>query len=414
MQNAPVTEIVDWLQTAHGQSAVEMAQEALKSGSDPLKLATELDRRFSLPASYRTACALQAELRNRLVSRWGECPNWLLTRDGIEQATHPVVRKWRSEKAFELGARFIADIGCGLGFESKSFADAGLQVIAIERDVEAHAIASRNLLPIEVEKFDVVLENDRLSKLLSSVDSVFVDPARRDPNAARSVLGTSGNRISNPDDWSPSWNWVLELGKLKPKLIAKVAPGIEHDLLPADAHTYWFAIRGTLVEASVWFNGWAIDPGKTAIAVDRFGAMATLSSSDKSSEDIGAISTYVLDPSPAITRAGLVQQLAFFTRSHRIDSNLGFLSCDNEPEEHPLFTTYEVIDSFEFDEARITKALQENLAYDVQIIARGFRGDVEGLTKKLKKNLKGDKLICLLLARIGDKTIAILTQRVSN
>ncbi|MEN9693172.1 MAG: hypothetical protein RLZZ330_816 [Actinomycetota bacterium] len=409
-----MTEIVDWLQTENGQSAIKMAQETLKTTSDPLKLATELERQFSLPSSYRTACALQAELRNRLVLRWGDSPNWLLTRDGIEQATHPLVRTWRSEKAASLGASSIADIGCGLGFESDSFQEAGLGVIAVERDTEAHAVASRNLAPIPVERFDVVLESEKLDAVLSKVDAVFVDPARRDPKAARNVLGNSGNRITNPDDWSPSWNWVLNLAKEKTKLIAKVAPGIDHELIPADAHTFWFAIRGSLVEASVWFNGWGLTPGKTAIAINRFGEMATLSSSDEGSDAVGRVQKFVLDPSPAITRAGLVQQLAALTSSHRIDQNLAFLSCETEPDDHPLFTTYEVIEFFEFDETKISQALKDNLAYDVQIISRGYRGDVDALTKKLKKNLKGDKLICLLLARIGDKTIAILAQRISS
>lgn len=391
-----------------------MAQEALKTTSDPLKLAAELERQFSLPSSYRTACALQAELRNRLVLRWGDCPNWLLTRDGIEQATHPLVRKWRSEKAASLGAKSIADIGCGLGFESGSFKEAGLEVIAIERDTEAHAVATRNLSPIPVERFDVVLESEKLDEVIAKVDALFVDPARRDPKAARNVLGNSGNRITNPDEWSPSWNWVLELGKQKPKLIAKVAPGIDHDLIPDDAHTFWFAIRGSLVEASVWFSGWGLTTGKTAIAVDRFGETATLTSSDTTSDAIGNVEKFVLDPSPAITRAGLVQQLAAITQSHRIDENLAFLSCETEPEDHPLFTTYEVLDSFEFNESKIADELVNLKAYDVQIISRGYRGDVDSLTKKLKKHLKGDKLICLLLARMGDRTVAIFTQRVSS
>ena len=391
-----------------------MAQEALKTTSDPLKLAAELERQFSLPSSYRTACALQAELRNRLVLRWGDSPDWLLTREGIEQATHPLVRKWRSQKAAELGAQSIVDIGCGLGFESGSFKEAGLQVIAIERDTEAHAVASRNLSPIVVEKFDAVLDSEKLAEVLKKVDSVFVDPARRDPKAARNVLGNSGNRITNPEDWSPNWNWVLELGKQKPKLIAKVAPGIDHDLIPKDAHTFWFAIRGGLVEASVWFSGWNLNSGKTAIAINRHGEFSTLTSSDIASNAIGSIEKYVLDPSPAITRSGLVQQLAAASGSHRIDENLAFLSTNIEPQDDSLFTTYEVIDSFEFNESKITEELQKHLAYDVQIISRGYRGDVDALTKKLKKNLKGDKLICLLLARVGDKTIAIIAQRVSS
>jgi len=409
-----MSEIVDWLQTDHGQSAIEMAQTALKAGSDPLKLAAELDRHFSLPASYRTACALQAELRNRLVVRWGDAPKWLLTRDGIEQATHPIVRKWRSEKLKSLGVQTIADFGCGLGFESASFADAGMKVIAVERDIEVHAIAQKNLKPIDVHRFDLVKDTEYLDSVLDDVESVFIDPARRDPKAARNISGNTGNRINRPSEWSPSWEWILGLGKRKPKLVAKVAPGIDHEILPADCHTYWFAIRGTLVEASVWFNGFGIKPGKTAIAIDRYGEYVELSDTDPTSDRVGAIGKFVLDASPAITRAGLVQQLAAKTNSHRIDEHLGFLSLDEEPGDSGLFISYEVLETMEFDEKQIADALKAHNAYDVQIISRGYRGDVDALTKKLKKGLAGDKLVCLLLARIGDKTTAILSQRTSN
>ena len=412
--NAPVSEIVDWLQTDHGQGAIELAQTALKAGTDPIKLASELERRFSLPASYRTACALQAELRNRLELRWGSAPNWLLTRDGIEQATHPLIRNWRSQKLTGLQVNSIADLGCGLGFESATFAEHGLKVIAVERDPEVHAIAQKNLVGLEVKKFDVVENPNLLIDVLDSVEGVFIDPARRDPNAARNISGNSGNRISDPKDWSPSWDWILQLAKQNPKLIAKIAPGISHDLLPLDSHTYWFAIRGSLLEASVWFEGFGINPGKTAITINRFGDFESISSDDVKTDAISNIGKYVLDASPAVTRAGLVQHLAARTNSSRIDENLGFLSCEIEPKESGLFSTYEVIEVLDFDEMKIAAALKKNLAYDVQIISRGYRGDVDSLTKRLKKGLVGNKLICLLLARVGDKTLAILAQRVSN
>lgn len=410
-----MTEIVDWLQTPHGQSAIEMASSARNAGADALAVASRLERELGLPSSYRAAASLQAELRMKLVARWGAAPQWLLTRDGIEQATHPLIRQWRAKQVASLGVGSIADLGCGLGFESGSFADEGLNVRAIERDVETAAIAALNLRgqDVRVDVFDVVEDPEALATVINSVDAIFVDPARRDQAAARTIDGRTGNRVSDPSDWSPSWEWVCELGEAHPKLIAKVAPGIDHDFLPEGVHTTWFAVRGGLAEASVWWPGFGLPAGRTAIALDRFGEQASIDSSHAEEKDITDIKKFILDPSPAVTRSGLVTQLAAMAHGTRIDEHLGYLTTAVEPEDSPLFVTYEVIEELPFHEKSVHHALVACGARDVQISARGYRGDIDALTKSLKRGLTGDKVISILLARVGESITAILAQRIN-
>ena len=98
---------------------------------------------------------------------------------------------------------------------------------------------------------------------------------------------------------------------------------------------------------------------------------------------------------------------------YSLDEQIGYLSCDTEPNDSPLFTTFEVIDSFKFDETRLAQALAEADARDVQIQARGWRGDVDALTKKLKKSLRGTRTISVLTARVGDAHTAIVAQRLN-
>jgi hypothetical protein len=410
-----MTDVVDWLQTSYGRDAIAIARRARSVSTDPVAVANCLNRELDLPSSYRAAATLQAELQDRLIARWGEAPEWLLTWDGIEQATSPVIRKWRAARLAELGVTSIADLGSGLGFESATFNDIGMSVIAVERDLETAAVAKLNLKTagIEFQQFDVVADREALDAVLQKVDAVFVDPARRDPNAARSIDGLSGNRVSNPIDWSPNWNFVLELAQRKPKLVAKIAPGIDKSLIPDDAHTVWFQHRGSLSEASVWFSGFGFLPGTTAIAVNRHGDTAELTSADPARDKVGKIKKFLLDPVGAVTRAGLVQQLAHLTNSHRIDEHTGYLSCDEEPLDSPLFTTFEVSSSFKFNEKKLASTLKELEARDVQIQTRGWRGDVDLLTRKLKKNLNGTNTISVLIARIGDEHIAIVGQRIN-
>ncbi|MEY3407081.1 MAG: hypothetical protein RL038_142, partial [Actinomycetota bacterium] len=87
-----MSEIVDWLQTSYGRNAIEVARKARAVSPDPVAVASCMSRELDLPSTYRAAATFQAELQDRLIDRWGEAPDWLLTRDGIEQATAPAVR----------------------------------------------------------------------------------------------------------------------------------------------------------------------------------------------------------------------------------------------------------------------------------------------------------------------------------
>lgn len=410
-----MSEIVEWLLSPHGRNAVEVASRARSVSTDPLAVAKCLQRELDLPAAYRQAASLQADLRDRLIARWGSAPDWLLNRDGIEQATHPAIRNWRANQLVKLGVKRIADLGCGLGFEAGSFADAGLSGYAIERDLETASIAAMNLrdTKFDVLQFDFVEDEAALAQVISETDALFVDPARRDPKAARTIDGRSGNRVTSPENWSPSWSWVKELGERQPRLFAKIAPGIDKELLPANSSTVWSAVGGSLVEASVWWPGFQLQAERVARAVDRHGDSAEIDSLSPTSEVLSPVLAYVLDPSPAVTRAGLVTNLAASVNAARMDEHLGFLTCETEPEDSPLFNTFEVLESLPLNETELSTALQRQAARDVQIIARGWGGDVDALTRSLKKNLNGDKVITILIARIGDSHLAVLAQRLN-
>lgn len=399
----------------HGQTAVSVALQARTVSPDPLHVAKVLQRELDLPTAYRQAASLQAELRERLVQRWGAAPDFLLTRDGIEQATHPAIRAWRTERFLANGVERVADLGCGIGFESGNFAAAGMGGWAVDRDLETAAIAAMNLRGsgIQVLQFDVVEDAAALGAVLADVDAVFVDPARRDPKAARTVDGRSGNRVSDPEDWSPAWSWVLELGERHGKVVAKVAPGIDKELLPEGAQTVWFAVRGSLAEASVWWPAFGYEAQRVARAVSRHGDVDEIDDLGESSEQISEVGAFLLDPSPAVTRAGLVTQLAARVGAARIDEHLGFLTTAVEPEDSPLFTTYEVLQTLPLDEAEVAKALHAVGARDVQVSARGWGGDIDALTARLKKGLTGDKVISVLIARLAEQHLAVLAQRLN-
>ena len=116
--------------------AAQVIAAAGQTGVDPNAI-ERLRRTFPQFTSEQVGTAIhQSWLRTRAAQRWGTPTNFLLTTDGLEQATCPVVSQWHSEIITSLaGANArVVDLTCGLGFDAAAIARAGHQVTAIERD----------------------------------------------------------------------------------------------------------------------------------------------------------------------------------------------------------------------------------------------------------------------------------------
>ena len=103
---------------------------------------------------------------------------------------------------------------------------------------------------------------------------------------------------------------------------AKVAPGIDHGALPAGTQAEWISVGGDLVEAGVWWG-----PLREGAASRRATVLATrhrrtgaapnhpprspsTTSAGSPSRSIGPVSAWLVEPDPAVIRAGLVSVLA--------------------------------------------------------------------------------------------------------
>lgn len=393
-------------------AAEALAFAAAAEARDPLRLGAELERRFGLTAAQRAEVLTQQALRERARERW-QTPvdDLLLTRDGLEQATRPVLAQWRAERLRGFGVGVIVDLGCGLGLESRAFAAAGMQVHAVEVDTHTAAMARANLegTTAKVLVGDVT-DSELLGTALDGVDAVFVDPARRDPHAPRSVDGLSGHRMSDPEQWSPPWSWVLALAKAMPRTVVKVAPGIDRAMIPEGGSAVWAAVDGDLVEASIWFPGFTEQPKRAALALT-MGSATMLDSAMPKEERITSVGTHLLDVHPVVTRSGLVTTLAAHARASRIDEHIGYLTCDETPASSPFHTAYRVLDAMPFDRKHVAHALRSADCGSLTVMKRGFAADTEQLRRQWLKACTGSRAITVALTRIGDAPTAILCER---
>ncbi len=401
---------VPWICSPAAAEALAFAQAAVVAGpSDPLRLGAALERRFGLSSQQRAAVLTQAELRARASRRWGQPVDDLwFTRDGLEQATRPVLAQWRAERLHAFGAHAVADLGCGLGLESRALAAAGMDVIAVEIDARTAALAVENVRQLAVTlRVGDVLDDAVLEPVLAAVDTLFLDPARRDAAAPRSIDGLTGHRMSDPSQWSPPWPWIEALAARRPRTVVKVAPGIDHALIPAGGSAVWAAVDGDLVEASLWFQGFADLPERTALAISH-GGRRVLDSSMPTSGAVTAPGAYLLDVAPVVTRSHLVTTLAAATGATRIDEHIGFLTSAEAPEPSPFHTAYRVLEVLPFDRRRVGAAVAALGAGTLTVMKRGLNLDTEALRREWLRRSQGRANLVVALTRIGDAPTAII------
>ncbi|HEU4347224.1 MAG TPA: methyltransferase domain-containing protein, partial [Actinoplanes sp.] len=242
------------LRTDEGSAVLAAAAEL--AGGDPLVAAGSLRSRGIDPA-LAAAALTQAELRRRAVPKFGaRAAAMFFTRTGLEQATRAVVADRRAARLAAAGIRTLADLGCGLGSDALAAARAGIAVYAVDRDPMTTAAAAANVAVAGLDHLITVECADATGVAVERYDAVFADPARR---------RAGGGRVFDPRAYEPPWDFVAGLPGRVPRTVLKLAPGIDHALLPPGAEGEWVSVRGDLVEAAVWCGPLATAPRRASV-----------------------------------------------------------------------------------------------------------------------------------------------------
>jgi hypothetical protein len=114
---------------------------------------------------------------------------------------------------------------------------------------------------------------------------------------------------------------------------------------------------------------------------------------------------FLLDPNPAVTRAGLVEDLARSLGAWKIDPQIAFLSSD-QPLRTPFARTLQVLDSGPWEQKALRPRLRALDIGSVDIRRRGLAGDVDDLHRQLK--LRGTRRATLIMTRVDDRPWALI------
>lgn len=383
----------DLLITADGRAALARAAEQ----ADPTSLAAAQALRKSFAPALAASALEQEHLRLRARSKFGAAASGMLfTAAGLEQATRPSVAQWRAQRFVDAGVREVVDLGCGIGADARAFADAGLRVRAVERDPNTAIVARHNLAGLDAEVIcaDAV---EAASELLRDPGTgVFCDPARR----------TDRGRTWRVDQFTPPWDFVLDLlGSGHPTCI-KLGPGLPGELVPDDVEARWVSDHGDVVEVGLWML-----PGARA------GRAATLLPGD---HDLGpeprgelpvrAPRGFLLEPDGAVLRAGLAPYIAPDADLAQLAPGVGYLTCD-QPVRTPFATCFEVLDVLDAGEKPLRRWVRAHEVGTLEIKKRAVEIDPAVLRRRLKPS--GPHSATLVLTPTVDGVRALVVRRLS-
>jgi hypothetical protein len=231
---------------------------------------------------------------------------------------------------------------------------------------------------------------------LAGFEAAFCDPARR----------RSGRRVFDPAGYSPPWPFLLQLAAAVPLTGLKVAPGIDHALVPPGAEAEWISVGGDVVEAALWFGGLAsADRRATLLPAGGAGDAVTLTGSGARTAEAGPVRRWLYDPDGAVVRAHLVAELADELGANLVDPSIAYLTTDTRVAT-PFASSYEITDVLPFSVKRLRALLRERGVGRLTVKKRGSAVTPEELRKQVR--LAGDAEATVVLTRVAGAPTMII------
>ncbi|MFZ4154804.1 class I SAM-dependent methyltransferase [Streptomyces pseudogriseolus] len=359
-----------------------------------LAVATRLRRDH--PAELVSAALGQARLRQRAVAKFGaeDAARMFFTPNGVEQSTRGSVAAYRAERLRAAGVRSVADLCCGIGGDAIALARAGIRVLAVDRDPRTAAAAHANAEALGLAGLIEVREADVTEVDTSGYDAVFVDPARR---------SSKRGRIFDPEAYSPPLSWAVRaaLGASRAAAL-KVAPGIPHEAVPAEAEAEWISDGGDVKEAVLWFG---TAPG--TIRATLLPGPHTLVSRGLPDPEVRPVGRYLYEPDGAVVRSHLVAEVAEMLDGGLIDPTIAYVTTDTLTPT-PYAAAYEITDRLPFNVKKLKALLREREVGVLTVKKRGSAVEPEELRRKALPKPHGTASVTVFLTRVAGAPTMLL------
>ncbi|MFD8217172.1 methyltransferase domain-containing protein [Streptomyces sp. NPDC059697] len=364
-------------------------------GTEPaqeLAVATRLRRDH--PAELVSAALGQARLRQRAAAKFGaeDAERMFFTPNGVEQSTRTTVATHRALRLRSLGVRSVTDLCSGIGGDAIALARAGIRVLAVDRDPLTVAVAHANAEALGLADLIEVREADVTEVDTQAYDAVFVDPARR---------GGRG-RIFDPEAYSPPLSWAIATALKAPLAALKIAPGIPHEAVPAEAEAEWISDAGDVKEAVLWFG---TEPG--LVRATLLPGPRELRGRGLPDPAVREVGRYLYEPDGAVIRAHLVAEVAEEVDGGLVDETIAYITAD-ELRPTPYASAYEITDRLPFNVKKLKALLRERGVGVLTVKKRGSAVEPEELRKKALPKSHGPHSATVFLTRVAGAPTMLL------
>lgn len=335
-----------------------------------------------------------AEARAKAVIKFGERGKSLIVDvAGVEQASSARVAAYKAARIKQqLGdGASIADLCCGIGGDSMALADAGLDVLAVDRDPLRAWMAKQN-------------GGGAIKSLCADVGAlalggmpIHLDPARRNEG--------TGRRAWRLEEIQPGPDVIGRLIEQSPSAAIKLSPGVHVDELPWPGEVEFISDGGRLVQAVLWSGGFA-ETQRRATLID--GERVEVLSGTPLRPIYRAAQRYLYTFDAAVERADLIGQLSSLVDAPAIHPKLGLLTSD-QIIDSPWITGFELMETLPWRPKKVKQWLNANDGGLVEVKTRGKACDPDQEQRRLRSN--GATTYTVFVLRFDTKVQALVTRR---
>jgi SAM-dependent methyltransferase len=340
-------------------------------------------RKRGLEPGIASAALAVAEARHRARFRYPDAAHLFFTPEALAQATSPIIAAYHAEQIAASGAKTVADLGCGVGMDTLALAEAGLAVLALERDASRLVFARANAVLRGVAD-KITFRREEVTALNWDADAAFWDPSRR--------TGPEGRRVSrHGDQYEPPLDFLAQVRtRVRKGGCIKLSPALPDDTLAElNGRVEFLSEARECKEACVWFGdvkGIAGDRATAAVLLSSGRRLIMEPAEDPSDPSAGALGQYLFDPDPAVLRSGALGTLANRLGAHRLGAADTYLTGDTLPDDslRAAVFAYRIVEAQPYRPKQVGAALCTRDIGRLIVKKRYFPKEPEAVARELQ------------------------------